>query len=60
MMDREISCILAGEGRAWFTTRSWTNLNASAAADLGGLLEQIGAKDWQGSRRRDPLALLAV
>jgi hypothetical protein len=50
MMDREISCILAGEGWAWFTTRSCTNLNDPAAADFDGLLEQIGAPDRQGSR----------
>jgi hypothetical protein len=38
----------------------WTNLNDPAAADFDGLLEQIGAPDWQGSRRCDPLALFAI
>src|SRR5882672_708040 len=50
MMDREISCILAGAGWAWFTTRSCTNLNDPAAAGFDGLLEPIGVPDRQGSR----------
>ena len=49
-MDQEVAYMTAGEGWSVVCDGEQDDAERSGIGDLDGLLEQIGANDWQAGR----------